>query len=111
MSEPTNPAPTAADTAPKPAGRPKKRASASAVARQAEAQDGYVTIEQCGVPLAIPIRGKIPVAATDAFRAGDSYEGTKQIIGAQQWQRLSDAGMTMDGLEELAAKLKEALGN
>lgn len=93
---------------------PQKRASKAApaaAAREAEAEDGFVVVEHCGVDLRVPVRGKIPVAATDAFRAGDNYAGTKHMVGEEQWQKLSDAGMTMDGLDELGGKIREALGN
>lgn len=100
-------------SAPKPtrSRRPAKKAPASVVARQAEAEDGYVTVEQCGVTLRIPTGGKVPIAALDAFRDGDNYEGNKRMIGDEQWQLLSDAGMTRDGLSELAKKVEEAVGN
>lgn len=91
--------------------KPRKGSSASAAAREAEAENGFVTIKQCGVTLRIPTHGKVPVAAIDAFRDGDNYEGTKQMIGLDQWKKLSDAGMTRDDLEELGTKLGEALGN
>lgn len=93
---------------------PQKRAPqkiSPAAAREAEAEDGYVTVEHCGVDLRVPVRGKIPVAATDAFRSGDNYAGTKHMLGEEQWQKLSDAGMTMDGLDELGGKIRAALGN
>lgn len=99
-------------TAAKPPARPaKKAAPASVAARQAEAEDGYVIVEQCGVTLRIPVGGKITVAAIDAFRDGDNYGGTKLMVGADQWKRLSDAGMTGDDLDELGGKLKDASGN
>ena len=88
--------------------RPRKVAAA---AREAEADDGFVNLEQCGVKLRIPVGKKVPVAAIDAFRDGDNYEGTKQMLGAKQWQALSDAGMNGDDLDELGAKLSEATGN
>lgn len=90
---------------------PKPRKKLSVAAREAEAEDGFVIVEQCGVTLRVPGGGKIPVAAMDEFRRGDNYEGTKQLIGDDQWELLKDAGMTMDDLEELGAKLKEAWGN
>lgn len=99
---------TASSSTPPPR-KPKKKASVAA--REAEAEDGYAVIEQCGITLRIPVGGKIPIAAQDAFRARDNYEGTKQLIGKEQWQRLSDAGMTMDELGELGAKIRGALGN
>lgn len=80
-------------------------------AREAEAGDGFVHLEQCGVQLRIPIRKKVPVAAIDAFRAGDSYEGTKRLLGKEQWQALSDAGMTGEDVDELGEKLQAATGN
>lgn len=90
--------------------RPRKKPLAVA-AQEAETDDGFVTIEQRGVTLRVPVRGKLPVAAIDAFRAGDSYEGTKQMVGEQQWKLLSDAGMTLEELTELGDKLSEFSGN
>jgi len=89
----------------------RKKKSAVVAAQEAEADDGFVTLEQCGISLRVPVRGKVPVAAVDAFREGDNYEGTKQMLGAEQWKRLSDAGLTMDDLDEIGKKLQEATGN
>lgn len=80
-------------------------------AREAEADDGFAHLEQCGIKLRIPIRGKTPIAAIDAFRAGDNFEGTKQLLGKEQWQLLSDAGMTAADLDELGKKLQAYSGN
>lgn len=92
---------------------PAKKAAPkpSVAAREAEATDGYVEIEHRGVKVRIPMLGKVPVAAIDAFRAGDNYEGTKQLIGAEQWKQLSDAGLTAEEVDELGRKLNEAQGN
>lgn len=90
--------------------KPKKK-NLAVTPREAEAADGFVTIEHCGITLRIPVGGKIPITAVDAFRAGDNYEGTKLMIGEKQWKLLSDAGMTMDDLDELGKKLREASGN
>lgn len=92
-------------TAPKPKKKP------SVAAQEAEAGDGFVTVEHRGITLKIPVRGKTPIAAIDAFRAGDNYEGTKQTLGDDQWKQLSDAGMTVDELDELGNKLEAAAGN
>lgn len=89
----------------------KKAAPASVAARQAEAEDGFVTVEHCGVTLKVPVAGKVPVAAIDLFRDGDNYGGTKLMIGAEQWQKLSDAGMTRDDLNELGKKITKTQGN
>lgn len=84
----------------------------SAAARKAEAEDGFVIIEQCGVKLRVPVAaGKVPVAAIDKFRDGDNYGGVKALLGPDQWQKLSDAGMTIDDLNEIDGKIKEVSGN
>lgn len=91
--------------------KPRKKASPSPEARQAEAEDGFVTVEQCGVELQVPVRGKVFVAVTDLFLEGDNYGATKQLLGNEQWKRLSEAGMTMDDLDELGLKLRGVWGN
>lgn len=101
-------APTPQDHKPKKAPAKKKAAVA---ARQAEAEDGIVTLEHCGVALQIPVGGKLPIAALDAFIEGNDYLGTKLTVGVEQWKSLSDAGMTRDGLNELGKKLEDLLGN
>ncbi len=100
---------TAAKT---PARRPRKAAasSPSEAARQAEAEDGYVLVEQCGVTLKLPLKGNIKLAAIDLYRAGDNYGGTKAMIGEEQWARLLAAGATDGDLDELGNKLKAASG-
>jgi hypothetical protein len=95
--------------APKPE-RKKKKSPVSA-AQEGEAGNGFVTLELRGLSLTVPVRGKIPIAAVEAFRAGDNFEGTKQMIGAEQWKLLRDAGVTMDDLDELGRQLNEATGN
>lgn len=95
----------------KAAAKPRKKASPSAAAREAEAEDGFISLEQCGVTVKIPLGGKVPVAAVDAFRAGDNYGGTRAMLGAEQWKLLSAAGATMDDIEELSEKLEASSGN
>lgn len=90
---------------------PKPGKKASAAAREAEADDGYVTIEQCGVELKIPLKGRIPLAAIDLFYEGDNYGGTRKMIGEEQWNRLIEAGATDGDLDELTGKLKDGTGN
>jgi hypothetical protein len=96
------------------AAAPQRKASPSAVARQAEAEDGYVNVEQCGVTLRIPIGGKVPAAVTDAaLEGGDlaNWKALKAWVGKEQWALLVDAGMTNDDVEELDGKLGQLLGN
>ena len=80
-------------------------------AREAEAGDGFVVVEHLGIKLRIPVHGEIPVSVIDQFRDGDTYGGTRELIGAEQWKALSDAGMTRNSLNELGDKLREAWGN
>jgi hypothetical protein len=47
--------------------KPKKKAATPAAARKAEAGDGYVTVEQCGMELRIPVGDNVPFAATLRF--------------------------------------------
>lgn len=95
---------------PKPQRKTKKK-KASVAAQEAEADDGFVTLEQCGVTLRIPVGGKTPLAAIDAYLVGDEYEGNKALLGEKQWAALCAAGATMDDLDEVGTKLKEASGN
>lgn len=89
----------------------KKRAAAREAAREAEAGDGFVTIEQCGVTLRIPVGGKIPYAAIRRFREGDNLGGTEVLLGEEQCKALEDAGATMDDFDAIGAKLLESVGN
>ncbi|MBI3226631.1 MAG: adenylosuccinate synthase [Mycolicibacterium cosmeticum] len=95
------------ESAPKPQDHQKKK---SAAARKAEAE-GFVTIEQCGVSLKIPIGGKIPLAAYLAFEAEDELGGTKLLLGDEQWQAFLAANPTLDDFAEVGEKLQAAAGN
>lgn len=88
---------------------PKKpRKSAASKAREAEAADDSVVIEQCGVKLRIPV-GNIPIAAIDAALVGDEYGATKALLGEEQWKALSDAGAGSRDIGELSKKVSEAM--
>lgn len=99
------------------AARPRKAAatprpqSASATAREAEAEDGFLTIEQCGVTLRVPVGGKMPIKAFMRFRAGDELGGTEILLGPKQWQALMDNDPTVDDMNEIGTKLQELQGN
>lgn len=80
-------------------------------AREAEAGDGFLTFEECGVTLRVPALGKRSLKTIDLFRAGDSYGATRDLLGEEQWTRLVDAGATEEDLNELAAKIRGAWGN
>jgi hypothetical protein len=89
--------------------KPKKKASVGA--REAEADDGYVTVEQCGIRLRIPLAGKTPIAAYIAFKNGDELGGTELLLGADQWAAFMAKNPTMDDFAEVGKKLAEAAGN
>jgi len=87
----------------------KPRKSPAAKAREAEAADDFVVIEQCGLKLRIPV-GNIPIAAIDAALDGDNYACTKALLGEEQWKALTAAGAGSRDIDELGKKLTEATG-
>ena len=93
--------------APEPQDHKKKKAAA----RKAEATDKTVTVEQCGVTLQIPVGDNIPLEAVLAFTAGNDFEGTRHLIGDQQWAAFLATKPTLADYNELGEKLKEAAGN
>jgi hypothetical protein len=86
---------------------PKKK---SADARAAEA-DGFVTIEQCGIKLTIPLGRQVPLKAYAAFRDGDEMLGTELLMGEEQWTAFMAQNPTVGDFEEIGQKLTDALGN
>ena len=95
------------DSAPKPQDhKPKK----SAEARQAEA-DGFVTINQCGIALKIPLAGKVPLKAYMAFKKGDELAGTELLLGEKQWAAFLEKNPTVDDFAEIGEKLTDLVGN
>jgi hypothetical protein len=90
-----------------PAPEPKKHATG----REAEAGDGYVTVEQCGLQLRIPVGGKIPEEALDLFIRGKNREGLLLCIGKAQLKQLRRIPWTSDDMIELDRKVNEARGN
>ena len=91
----------------KPKDSPKKK---STDARQAEAE-GFIDIEQCGVPLRVPLGRQVPLAAYMAFKDGDEMRGTELLLGAEQWEAFMAANPTVGDFAEIGKKLTEVLGN
>lgn len=87
--------------------KPKKKDAA----REAEAEDGYVTVEQCGLQLKIPVRGKVPLAAYIAFTEGNNIAGTKLLLGSEQWDAFLEKNPTIDDFEAIGDQLQEISGN
>jgi hypothetical protein len=88
-----------------------KKRRTSAQARRAEAEDGHVTIEQCGVTLHVPVKGKVPLKAYMAFKAGDELGGTEALLGAEQWEAFLAKDPTVDDFTAIGDQLTELLGN
>lgn len=100
--------------APKPQDRKPRTApaqKAAAKALEAEAVDGYVTVEQCGVTLRIPIAGKVPLAAYIAFDKGDELGGTELLLGPEQWKAFLEKDPTLDDFAEVGKQLEALTGN
>ncbi|EFG75245.1 hypothetical protein HMPREF0591_4808 [Mycobacterium parascrofulaceum ATCC BAA-614] len=85
----------------------KKTKSSAAKAREAEAADDCVVIEQCGVTLHVPVHN-VPIDAMEAARAGDDYGATKALLGEEQWNALRGAGAGSRDLRELGDKIRAA---
>ncbi|MDM3950364.1 hypothetical protein [Mycobacteroides abscessus] len=83
----------------------------SSDARQGEAGEGFVVVQQCGKQFRVPVHGKTPMKAILAFRSGDNVEGTKCMLGDEQWATFLETNPTVDDFNELGEKVDEAAGN
>lgn len=101
--------------APKPQDRqPRKTAQQKrneAAVRAAEANDGYLDVVSCGVPLRVPVGGKVPLAAYMEFEKGNELEGTEILLGPEQWKAFMAANPTIDDFGEIGAQLEAIAGN
>lgn len=94
--------------------KPKKtpaQKKAAAAARKAEAEDGYITVEQCGLSLQIPIAGKVPLAAYIAFDKGNELEGTELLLGPKQWAAFLAKNPTIADFGAVGKQILEQTGN
>jgi hypothetical protein len=101
--------------------RPRKAAakkaparSAAAQAQQAEAGDGFATVEKCGLTLRIPVGANIPAEVIDIMMEGGQFANRKAlraIVGERQWKQLIDKGMTEGDVKELDETIGALLGN
>lgn len=87
------------------------RKRAAATVRAAEATDGYLDVEHCGVSLRIPVGGKVPLAAFIKFEAGDEIGGTEILLGPEQWEQFMAANPTIDDFNEIGSKIEAIAGN
>ena len=102
---------------------PRKRAAAQAPepeddkpkmsgqARYSEAEDGFVTIEQCGVELRIPFGVKVPLTAYLAFKDDDEVRGTELLLGPEQWAAFLAANPNMGDFAAIGQQLRALAGN
>lgn len=98
------------DTAPQPQDRKPRKPKKTAEARQAEA-DGYIDIEACGLTLRIPVLGKVPLKAVIAFKRGDEFAGTEELLGPEQWAAFMKTNPTVDDFAAIGEQLNDILGN
>lgn len=89
----------------------KKSAATSTAAREAEASDGFVIIEQCGLKLKLPILGKVPLDAYIALKNGDELKGTELLMGPDQWAAFLEKKPTVGDFAAIGDKLQELAGN
>jgi len=100
--------------APKPQDRkPKKTPAQKAAAKalQAEAKDGYVSIESLGLTLQIPIGEDVPFDAYIAFEQGDEARGTRLLLGEEQWTAFLEKKPLVRDFNDIARQLLELTGN
>lgn len=100
-----------------------KRKKASVAARAAEAENGYVTVEQCGIALKIPTGTKMPFKATLRFMGlnddltplGDNENGnllgTRLLLGEEQWKAFLAKKPSMGDFNAIGDKLQGLSGN
>lgn len=95
------------ETAPKPQDHKQKK---SAEAREAEAE-GFITVEQCGVKLRIPLGENVPLEAYIAFKEDDELGGTKLLLGEKQWDAFLEKKPTVGDFGAIGQKINDLLGN
>jgi hypothetical protein len=103
--------------------KPKKKVPPSGAARKAEADDGYVTVEQCGVELRIPVGDRVPFAATLRFMGlnddlspladneNANLLGTRLLLGPEQWAAFLAKKPSVSDFNAIGEQLQELSGN
>lgn len=84
---------------------------AATAARKGEADDGYLTVKQCGISLKIPIGGKVPLAAYIEFEKGNELAGTEILLGPKQWELFLSKDPTLDDFAAIGAQMEALTGN
>jgi len=83
-------------------------AAAEAAAREAKAAPFLFTYK--GSNYQVPPSQSWPVEVMDLIAKGDLSEGLSRLIGAEQWQQLTEAGITVGALNTLFDEVAKASG-
>ncbi|MBL3743451.1 Uncharacterised protein [Mycobacteroides abscessus subsp. abscessus] len=105
-----------------PANAPKPDPKKSAQARQAEAVDGFVTVEQCGVTFRIGLGENMPFEVVEEMTARPEPQSkdeqrrydlavTKALLGPEQWEAFRAARPLVRDYNELNDKITDLMGN
>ncbi|MBV0920686.1 hypothetical protein KC238_25855 [Mycobacteroides chelonae] len=105
-----------------PADAAKPDPKRSAQARKAEAEDGFVTVEQCGVKFRIGLGEDMPFEVFEEMstRPEPQTEGeqreynraiTKALLGPDQWEAFRAARPSIRDYNELSDNITALLGN
>lgn len=96
---------------------------AAAAVRQAEANDGYVTVVQCGIDLRLPVGDKVPFDATLRFMGlnddltplGENENadllGTMLWLGPEQWKAFLAKKPSVGDFNAIGDQLRALSGN
>lgn len=118
MTAPRKSAPRKATPTDAPKPDPKK----SAQARKAEAEDGFVTVEQCGLKFRIGLGENMPLEVieelssrpephTEAERRTYDLAVTKALLGPDQWEAFRAAQPTVRDYNQLNDQITDLMGN
>ena len=80
-------------------------------ARRAEAEDEDAVFDCCGVEVIVPRdQADWSVEALEKFAEGNHVLGLRELVGAQTWQAIKDAGAKRRDLDDLSRDMQEELG-
>jgi hypothetical protein len=61
--------------------------------------------------LRVPVLGKVPLRAVIAFKRGDEFAGTEELLGPEQWAAFMEKNPTVDDFAAIGEQLNDILGN
>lgn len=99
--------------------KPKKKAAVAA--QQSEAEDGYVTIEHCGLTFRIGVGDDVPLELMELVDTPEPQTEsetrkldialTKAMLGPEQWKAFQAIRPSWRDYLALGKKINEASGN